>query len=215
MRGKKFFLGFISGVGAIIVLEIIVVLAILPELTITSDSSNNIDTEEELPSSFIHIKPITSDQLKLELEKMKGKPVIVNFWASWCSPCLKEIPVLLNFKEIYAADSLQLILVTVDPKRKNQIKIAERMLAKKGVDFQTYILDKTPSVNPVSTTNIEEFCTELEFSGFKSVPYSVYIDKTGEITGFLNGFPKDDKYIDEVKKEMNELIRKSLLSDKR
>ncbi|WP_293374634.1 TlpA disulfide reductase family protein [Nevskia sp.] len=48
------------------------------------------------------------------LADYKGKLVIVNFWATWCAPCLHEIPVLVKMQERYAARGFQLIGPAVD-----------------------------------------------------------------------------------------------------
>lgn len=48
------------------------------------------------------------------LADYRGKLVIVNFWATWCAPCLNEIPVLVRMQERYAARGFQLIGPAVD-----------------------------------------------------------------------------------------------------
>lgn len=42
------------------------------------------------------------------------KPVIINFWASWCKPCLEELPYFQKLAAKYAPDSVQLVLVNLD-----------------------------------------------------------------------------------------------------
>jgi thiol-disulfide isomerase/thioredoxin len=43
-----------------------------------------------------------------------GKILIVNFWATWCPPCLEEMPVLIDFQERYSAQGVQIVGVAVD-----------------------------------------------------------------------------------------------------
>jgi len=48
------------------------------------------------------------------LDEWDGKVVLVNFWASWCPPCKKEIPALMALQEQYSAKGLQVIGVAID-----------------------------------------------------------------------------------------------------
>ena len=54
------------------------------------------------------------DGQTFDLAKERGKVVIVNFWASWCSPCRAEMPLLDSFYQRYHARGLVLIGVSVD-----------------------------------------------------------------------------------------------------
>jgi cytochrome c biogenesis protein CcmG, thiol:disulfide interchange protein DsbE len=50
----------------------------------------------------------------LDLAKLRGKVVLVNFWATWCAPCRKEMPILDAFYRRYRAQGLELIGISVD-----------------------------------------------------------------------------------------------------
>ena len=51
---------------------------------------------------------------KLKLTDLHGKLVLLNFWATWCAPCLKEIPLLVEAQARHAARGLQIVGVAVD-----------------------------------------------------------------------------------------------------
>lgn len=54
------------------------------------------------------------DGQTMDLSKLRGKVVLVNFWATWCAPCRKEMPTLDAFYRRYRAQGLELIGISVD-----------------------------------------------------------------------------------------------------
>ncbi len=58
--------------------------------------------------------PVSSAQLAEVLAEKTGSVVLVNFWASWCTPCLKEIPTLVELAERYRDRGFELVPVSLD-----------------------------------------------------------------------------------------------------
>jgi len=59
-----------------------------------------------------------NDGLIVNLEDNKGKVVIISFWASWCSPCLKELPILENIQNKLGKDKIKVVAINFKESRK-------------------------------------------------------------------------------------------------
>ena len=68
------------------------------------------------------------------LEMFKGHPVVVNFWASWCGPCVEEMPALAQLHRQYAKKGIQFIGLGVDSE-----KNVKAFLQKVNVDYPVYV----------------------------------------------------------------------------
>ena len=121
------------------------------------------------------------------LGSMKGKVVLVDFWAQWCEPCKKELPQLDRLAKEYAAKGVVIVAVNIDKQREN----AERMVKQLGVSLPV-LLDPAGSV--AGTYDLPK------------MPTSFVIDKKGIVRFVNEGFdgPKD---VDRFKQELDELSK--------
>jgi thiol-disulfide isomerase/thioredoxin len=65
------------------------------------------------------------DDKLVSIDSLRGQPMMVNFYASWCGPCMGEMPTLMRISEAYERDSLHLICITDEPVDKLRM-VAER-----------------------------------------------------------------------------------------
>jgi cytochrome c biogenesis protein CcmG/thiol:disulfide interchange protein DsbE len=57
---------------------------------------------------------VTLDGDRIDLADLRGRPVVVNFFASWCLPCIEEVPLLRAAAERHAADDLAIVGIVFD-----------------------------------------------------------------------------------------------------
>jgi len=66
----------------------------------------------------------------LSMKDLRGKPLLINFWATWCPPCIEELPLIDNFFNLNKAKSLQVVGLAVD-----QPSMVRRFLTQKPLGF--------------------------------------------------------------------------------
>jgi peroxiredoxin len=122
------------------------------------------------------------------LKSLLGKgPIVVDFWATWCKPCIKELPHLQRMYEKYSPKGLSLLAISTDsPKTESQVK--PFVLGKKYTF--TVLLD--PS---------QEIFRSLQGKG--AMPYTVVIDAEGNIRYRHTGYrPGDENELERVVTEL-------------
>ncbi|UTF51600.1 TlpA family protein disulfide reductase [Desulfomicrobium sp. ZS1] len=60
------------------------------------------------------IQKVGVQDFKNMVESNRGKVLIINFWATWCSPCVKEFPGLMNVRKEFTEDELAIIGISMD-----------------------------------------------------------------------------------------------------
>lgn len=72
--------------------------------------------EEAPESSRLSHTPVALDWPGTEaaLAKLEGQPYLLNFWATWCAPCVAELPELIEVTEEFASQGLQLVTINYD-----------------------------------------------------------------------------------------------------
>jgi len=123
----------------------------------------------------------------VELSKLKGKVVYVDFWASWCTPCRKSFPWMNTLYKKYKDQGLEVVAVNLDKSRES----IDDFLAKTPVDF-------TIAYDPSGGA-----ATSYKVSG---MPSSYLIDRSGQLQTSHIGFRDKDK--DEIEGKIKELLVK-------
>lgn len=62
----------------------------------------------------VKVKRVTYAELKPFLEKQDNKTYVINFWATWCGPCVKELPYFERVNKEYVSKNVEVLLVSLD-----------------------------------------------------------------------------------------------------
>ena len=93
-----------------------------------------------IQTSLISVKSYSYNELKPMLEKKDGTTYVINFWATWCGPCVKELPAFEKLNKEYGATNVEVLLVSLDfPKQLEKRLIP--FLVKKNIQSKVVLLD--------------------------------------------------------------------------
>lgn len=86
------------------------------------------------------VKSLNYNELKPYLEKNDDKTHVVNFWATWCAPCVKELPYFETLRKEYAAKKVEVLLVSLDFPKQVEKKLIP-FINKKQLQSEVVLLD--------------------------------------------------------------------------
>jgi thiol-disulfide isomerase/thioredoxin len=125
------------------------------------------------------------DGKTMRLSDLRGKAVLLNFWATWCGPCKIEMPWFVDLQKQYGSQGLQIVGVAMDDASKEDIgKFAKDM----GVNYP--ILIGKESVGD-------------EYGGVPALPESFLISRDGKIVDKIVGLRGKAEIEDAVKKALD------------
>ncbi len=114
----------------------------------------------------------TIDGKSVQLSELRGHPVIINLWASWCPPCRAEMPALQNVYNTYQDEGL--VVLAVNATNQDNIQSAIKFTQSHDLTF-TILLDNTGKVS-----NLYKL---------RSLPTTYFIDEKGIIQEIVIGGP--------------------------
>ncbi len=121
-----------------------------------------------------NFKATTINGKAIELAKLKGSVVVINFWALWCGPCVKELPWLNKLTKLYPGKKINFISLAVD----------------NSGDVKEFL--KHRPFNYATIANSEKIMEDI-FKLPGMFPYTVIIDKEGKIFEWRVGGFDDEK----------------------
>jgi thiol-disulfide isomerase/thioredoxin len=117
----------------------------------------------------------------VKIADFKGKVVLLNFWATWCAPCLAEIPELIKWQKEYENQGLQIVGITYPPT--NRVK-TRRFARRNKINYPILFgLKKTKAL----------------FDSGETMPLTVVIDKDGNIKEVIEGIIFPEEFDEKIK----------------
>ena len=126
----------------------------------------------------------TLDGKSMSLSSLRGKAVLVNFWATWCGPCKVETPWLVELQNEYGSQGLQIVGVAMDDSGKDEI---EKFAKDMGINYP--VLMGREAVGEA-------------YGGVNGLPESFFVGRDGKIVDRIMGL--------EGKAEIEDAVRKAL-----
>jgi thiol-disulfide isomerase/thioredoxin len=113
---------------------------------------------------------ISADGQTIKLSDFKGRLVLVNFWATWCVPCIRELPSIDNLRRAVSDPRLEIILVSID---RGEAKVHRPFLAQLGITALTSASDSRASL--------------LRTLKGPGIPFTLLISPQSQVLGRLIG----------------------------
>lgn len=163
-------------------------------MSVTKDgdaSSGGASATADTPAAAEHLRGhaapgftlVSTEGKKVSLADYKGKPVVVNFWATWCGPCKLEMPWFEEFSHKYAGQGLVVLGIAEDEgaPKEDVIKAAQKV----GATYPILLTDG--KVSPA-------------YGGVDYLPETFYVDKNGTVVEETAGAPSKDEMEANIKK---------------
>lgn len=119
---------------------------------------------------------------QLSLDELKGKVVIIDFWATWCPPCIKGIPDFVDLHKTYADKGFEMVGISVD---RGGPTVVRQFMEKNGVQY------------PMVMASMDVINAYEVFSG---IPTTFIIDKDGNIVEKIVGYQPKQYFENHIKR---------------
>jgi peroxiredoxin len=111
------------------------------------------------------------DDRQRHVSEWEGRVLVVNFWATWCSPCLKEIPAFNELQHKYLAQGVQFVGIALDDRQ-----------------AITKFMERIPVDYPVLVGETAAIPIAKQYGNLEGIlPYTVFVDRAGRIAGIARG----------------------------
>ena len=168
-------------VGAAAVLYEKLVLSFAPQTMVVTEEAGNVSPaqgsssqEDQIEAPTIQAPNVTlldASGKEVQLQSLVGKPIILNFWASWCPPCKQEMPDFEAAYKKYGSD-IQFMMVNMTDGGRETIATAEKYIASQGYSFPVYFDTKQEAA--------------IEY-GVSAIPTTYFINAQGHIIAYAAG----------------------------
>jgi thiol-disulfide isomerase/thioredoxin len=117
---------------------------------------------------------------RIDIRDYRGKVVLINFWATWCGPCLQEMPSLVELQKKYGPQGFAVIGVSID---EGGSGVVAKMIKKIGVNYPIVIGNRKLG---------------REFGGIYGVPTSFLVDRSGNVIKRYTGLIDHQVFAEDI-----------------
>lgn len=135
----------------------------------------------------------------VELEDLEGEIFVLDFWATWCAPCIKSIPAMQEVEAEFKGNSdVKFLYINTLEFGKRDQQFIDKFLKDKGLNI-TYLLDRGNSTAPALSKSL----------GITTLPSKMIVSKSGNILYQDNGFSgSQNDFILEMKSVIEGILKK-------
>jgi len=131
----------------------------------------DVDPEEDVEAEVKgDVTIVDAAELKEAVEAGHGRVTVVNFWATWCPPCVNEMPYFVEFYEQYPADEVAFVSVTADAVATIDDTV-KPFLAEREIPFDVLVIEAQP----------DEVAQALDITFTGALPVTLIYDQDGEL----------------------------------
>lgn len=140
-----------------------------------------VSAQKEVPN--LTLKTLDGKTVNLQDYAKNGKITVVSFWATWCSPCKKELDAIADLYEDWQADyDVELVAITIDTRR--ALAKVPGIVETKGWEYTVLVANEQDAQNALN---------------FQTIPQTFLIDVNGNIVWDHNGYvPGDEAELEDV-----------------
>jgi thiol-disulfide isomerase/thioredoxin len=113
------------------------------------------------------VRPISLNELLQRVNSGNDTTYIINFWATWCAPCLEELPSFEKLSDDYQNKTLKVLLVSVDFRSKLETTVVP-FLRNRGLRNEVFLLDETDQ---------QEYINRIDPNWSGAIPATLFIHR--------------------------------------